>query len=247
MKTYKTLAVCSGKGGVGKSTISFYLAQLLKTHNLKVGLIDADVYGPSLHLLFGDSLKELKPQINQHLYIAPVVEGVKFMSSAFIAPGGAFIRAPKATAIVQSFFDSVDWGELDLLIIDFPPGTGDIALSLFQDNIIDGAFVVTTPHTLSVEDTAKSCVHLQKSGIDILGVIENMSYIKVGEHKAYPFGSGGAKELCEIFNLNFLLSLPLIAQSHNSHLEFINYLQPLFSCLMKKVLNNSCQALRCTK
>lgn len=240
MKTYKTLAVCSGKGGVGKSTVSFYLAQLLQSHDLKVGLIDADVYGPSLHLLFDNQLKDQKPELNNHKYMAADISGIKFMSSAFIAPGGAFIRAPKATAICQSFFDAVDWGDLDILIVDFPPGTGDIALSLFQEVVFDGALVITSPHTLSVEDSAKSCLHLQKSGIEILGVIENMSYMTIDDQKLFPFGQDGARELAEIFNVDILAKLPLIDQGACQLSTLVSYLHPVFNKLVKKLFNR-CQ------
>lgn len=183
------LAVCSGKGGVGKSTISYYLAKLLKHHNYKIGLIDADVCGPSLHLLMKDT-SDLKPEVCEGVIRPPCLEGIYFMSSAFYFPGGAFIRAPKANALVKSFFENVAWPELDLIIVDFPPGTSDISLTLFQEIVFDGAFVVSTPHTLSVEDAAKSCKMIKEASVPLLGIIENMAYIESENDRISLFGEG---------------------------------------------------------
>lgn len=182
MKSYPILIVASGKGGVGKSTISFAIAKLLKELNYKVGLVDADIYGPSLHLLFSDFGSDI-PEIEDGKINPIIIEGIKFISAAFYAPGGAFIRAPKATGLVKSFFENVNWADIDILIVDMPPGTGDIALSLYQEIIIDGALIITTPHTLSVEDSAKAATQITQAGIPCLGVIENMSFLEADEKR----------------------------------------------------------------
>jgi ATP-binding protein involved in chromosome partitioning len=227
MKNYLVLAVCSGKGGVGKSTIAFSLAKLLSRANYKVGLVDVDIYGPSCHLLFQD-MGVLKPVNNGPLVNPPCVEKIWFMSAAFLAPGGAFIRAPKATAIAKSFFESADWGDIDILVVDFPPGTGDVALSLFQEVYFDSALLITTPHTLSVEDTAKSAGLILKSGIPIAGIIENMSYLKVQDKILYPLGFGGGSELGQLLNLPLLASIAIHDQSKGSCVEsIIENLEPV--------------------
>ncbi len=227
MKNYLVLAICSGKGGVGKSTIAFSLAKLLSRANFKIGLVDVDIYGPSCHLLFQD-IGALKPENNGPLVTPPSIENIRFMSAAFLAPGGAFIRAPKATAIAKSFFESADWGDIDCLIVDFPPGTGDVALSLFQEVYFDSALLITTPHTLSVEDTAKSAGLILKSGIPIVGIIENMSYLKVQDKILYPMGSGGGNELGQLLNLPLLASIAIEDQSKGSCVEsIIENLEPV--------------------
>lgn len=237
------LAVCSGKGGVGKSTISFCLAKLLHQFNYKVGLIDADICGPSLHLFF-ENIAYLKPENSHNKVIPPCIEGIYFMSGAFYCPGGAFIRAPKANALVKSFFDNVIWPELDLIIVDFPPGTADIALTLFQEVVFNGAFVVTTPHTLSVEDAAKSSKMIIEASVPILAVIENMAYLDEGGCKKYIFGKGGGQELKDLFDISDLVSVPLYEQQEGDFLNKV--IQRLLFCkkiVDKHVLNKSL----CTK
>ena len=243
MKSYPILIVSSGKGGVGKSTISFCISKLLAELNYKVGLIDGDIYGPSLHLFFSD-LGSNKPLHYDQTIIPPLIEGIKFISSAFYAPGGAFIRAPKASGMLKSFFEQADWGELDLLIVDMPPGTGDLAVSLFQDIKIDGAFVVTTPHTLSVEDAAKATSQIIQSGIPCLGFIENMSYFQTAEKREYLFGQGGGKELSELFCLPLLTQIPILSRDQ------ILSIQSCLSGVIASIQNNlfNCkQATKCCK
>lgn len=237
------LAICSGKGGVGKSTIAFNLAKLCAESNYKVGLIDADIYGPSLHLLF-DNIGDLKPQVVEGYIIPPCINNVHFMSSAFYTPGGAFIRAPKATGILKSFFENVKWPDLDLLIVDFPPGTGDISLSLFQEVVFDGAVVVTTPHTLSVEDAAKSCKMIIEAGIPLIGVVENMSYIEANGQRMFPFGKAGGEELALLFNTEQISTFSLIDQESQSFFESQKgQLLKLKKVVDKSVLNK----ILCTK
>lgn len=233
------LAICSGKGGVGKSTISFCLAKLLQQFNYKVGLIDADICGPSLHLFF-ENINGLKPENSNNKIIPPCIEGIYFMSAAFYCPGGAFVRAPKANALVKSFFENVIWPELDLIIVDFPPGTADIALTLCQEVAFDGAFVVTTPHTLSVEDASKSCKMMIEASVPILGVIENMAYFEEGMSKIYIFGKGGGQELKGLFDISALVTVPLYGQEEGGF--FNKVVTQLASCkkiVDKHVLNKS--------
>lgn len=233
------LAVCSGKGGVGKSTVSFYLSKLLTQSGYKVGLIDADICGPSLHLLFKE-LSVLKPEVCDGVIVPPVVEGVSFMSSAFYFPGGAFVRAPKANAIVKSFFENVAWPELDLIIVDFPPGTGDVALTLFQEVSFDGAFVVTTPHTLSVEDASKSCKMIVDASVPLLGVVENMAYFEDAEEKKYIFGKGGGAELKQMFEAPLLITVPLLDQENQEiGKRFLEKLTPCQKAIKENFLNRS--------
>jgi len=240
MNNYPILAVCSGKGGVGKSSISFNLAKMLRAHNYNVGLVDADIYGPSLHLLL-TNLGSLKPEYIDGK-IQPVnVDGLQFMSAAFFAPGGAFIRAPKATGIVKSFFDNVAWDNIDILIVDFPPGTGDIPLTLFQEISFDAALVVTTPHTLAVEDAAKSGVQILQSGIPVLGVIENMSYLEVNGSKLFPFGQGGGDELADILKTSVISRVPLFDQKEEYLVkieEILDKRVSVFQKLITKSKNN---------
>ncbi len=225
MSSYPILAVCSGKGGVGKSTLAFCISVLLAKMGLRIGLLDADIYGPSLHLLF-PPFGDKKPENVEGKIIPPEIFGIRFMSAVFLAPGGAFIRAPKATGLITSFFRNVEWGQLDLMVVDFPPGTGDIPLTLLQEEMFDAACVVTTPHTLSVEDAAKSAVQFSQAGVPILGIIENMSYLKVGEKKMSCFGEGGGKELSELLQAQVLDRVPLIDQSSYIELDWIQALEP---------------------
>lgn len=212
MKTCPILAVCSGKGGVGKSTVAFSLAKSLTQAGYAIGLIDADIYGPSLHLLFKE-MGQLKPENKGSEMVPPCIESIYFMSAAFFAPGGAFIRAPKALGLAKSFFHQTLWPTLDLIIVDFPPGTGDLPLTLFQEITFEGAVLVTTPHTLSVEDSAKSGVQILQSGIPIMGIVETMSYLSTSDGLSYPMGQGGGRELEEMFKCPLLVQLPLYDQS----------------------------------
>lgn len=239
MKRASIVAVCSGKGGVGKSTVSFCLAKLLTDYNYKVGLVDADICGPSLHLLFND-LGNSKPEVCDN-YIKPAfVNDIFFMSAAFYFPGGAFIRAPKANAFVKSFFENVRWPELDLIIVDFPPGTADTALTLFQEVAFDGAFIVTTPHALSVEDAAKSCKMVQDACVPILAIVENMAYFEDEGVKKYLFGRGGGAELASLFDLESTISLPLInQQDHDVAICLKQKLEVLKKIIDKRVLNKN--------
>ncbi len=204
------IAVGSGKGGVGKTTVSVNLALALRGLGRRVGLLDADVYGPNVPLMMGVS----RPPRASNDRIEPVENyGVKLMSMGFINPGDKPLvwRGPMLHSAMQQFLRNVDWGELDYLIIDLPPGTGDVALSLAQSCPITGAIVVTTPSDVSLEDARKAVNMFAQVRIPMLGLIENMSYLiapQSGE-RINVFGQGGGKRTAEQMNIAFLGELAL--------------------------------------
>jgi len=204
------VAVGSGKGGVGKTTVSVNLALALKSLGRRVGLLDADVYGPNIPLMMGIN----RPPRASNDRIEPVENyGVKLMSMGFLNPGDKPLvwRGPMLHSAIQQFLRNVDWGELDYLIIDLPPGTGDVALSLAQSCPITGAIVVTTPSDVSLEDARKAVNMFAQVRIPMLGLIENMSYLiapKSGE-RIDVFGQGGGKRTADQMNIAFLGELAL--------------------------------------
>jgi ATP-binding protein involved in chromosome partitioning len=201
------IGVVAGKGGVGKSTISVNLALALKKIGLKIGLIDADIYGPSLRKMMRcDRLPSQNPESSERIIPAESL-GIKVVSMGFFVPEreAAVVRAPIANDIIGQFLHRVDWGELDYLIIDFPPGTGDIQLTLMQQGKLDGALIVTTPQELALLDVRKAVRMLIQLGVPILGVIENMSHF-LGQ---YPFGKGGGAVLAAELSVPLLGEVPL--------------------------------------
>jgi Mrp family chromosome partitioning ATPase/DUF971 family protein len=205
------IAVSSCKGGVGKSTVAALLARTLAARNLDIGLLDADIYGPSVPTLFNLH----KPQVfsNQKEQIIPLeAEGLKLMSFAFLAGDGpSVLRGPMVSQYIQHLLHGVDWGGLDVLILDLPPGTGDIQLTISQSVQIDGAVIVTTPHQLSLTDVRKGIQMFEKVNVPVLGVIENMAWFACDEcsKKHYLFGEAGAKTLEKRFGLETLAELPI--------------------------------------
>lgn len=204
------IAVGSGKGGVGKTTVSVNLAIALAGLGKKVGLMDADVYGPNVPLMMG---------INQTPMaygdrIQPLEQyGVKLMSMGFLNPGDKPLvwRGPMLHSVIQQFLRGVDWGELDYLIIDLPPGTGDVQLTLIQTAPITGAVVVTTPSDVSLEDARKAVHMFHQVKVPILGIVENMSYL-VCPHcheRVDVFSQGGGRRTAERMQVHFLGELPL--------------------------------------
>ena len=213
------IAIASGKGGVGKSTVTANLAVTLSNMGFKVGVLDADIYGPSMPLMFDVALERpLSVQVNGKSKMKPVSNyGVQLLSIGFFTkPGQAVIwRGPMASkALNQMIFDA-DWGELDFLLIDLPPGTGDIHLSILQALPVTGAVVVSTPQAVALTDAKKGVSMFQQDSIQVpvLGIVENMSYFtpqELPENKYYIFGKDGAKYLAEDVGVPFLGDLPLV-------------------------------------
>ena len=206
----RLIAVGSGKGGVGKTTVAVNLAIGLASLGRHVGLMDADVYGPNVPLMMGarEPLRAIGDRIQ------PLQRfGVKLMSMGFINPGDKPLvwRGPMLHSAIQQFLRNVDWGELDYLVIDLPPGTGDVALSLIQTAPISGAIVVTTPSDVSLEDARKAVNMFAQVRVPILGLIENMSYLIApgsGE-RIDVFGHGGGRRTAEQMGVHFLGELAL--------------------------------------
>jgi ATP-binding protein involved in chromosome partitioning len=214
------ILVSSGKGGVGKSTVASNLAVVLAKDGAKVGLIDADIYGPSVPTMF--DLVDAKPgaeeTVDGKTKILPIEKyGIKLLSLGFFADPGQPVpwRGPMASNAVKQLFNDTNWGELDYLIVDLPPGTGDIHITITQSFPISGAVVVTTPQQVALADTHKGLAMFRMPGINIpiLGVIENMSYFTPAElpdNKYYIFGKGGGTKLAERFDVPFLGEIPII-------------------------------------
>jgi ATP-binding protein involved in chromosome partitioning len=205
-----TIAVASGKGGVGKSTVAVNLAVALAGDGAKVGLVDADVYGPSIPLMMGITGR---PQVrNQRLQ--PMENwGVKVMSIGFLVdPMQAVIwRGPMASGAVKQFMSDVDWGELDYLVFDLPPGTGDIQLTLVQTIPLTGAVIVTTPQDISLADARKAYAMFGKVHVSILGIVENMSYYVCSHcgQREEIFDNGGGRRAADELGVPFLGDIPL--------------------------------------
>ncbi|RZK54288.1 MAG: iron-sulfur cluster carrier protein ApbC [Pedobacter sp.] len=214
------ILVSSGKGGVGKSTVASNLAVTLAKDGAKVGLIDADIYGPSVPIMFG--LIGAKPSAREtedgKSLILPIEKyGIKLLSLGFFADPDQPVpwRGPMASNAIKQLFNDADWGELDYLIVDLPPGTGDIHITISQSFPIAGAVIVTTPQQVALADTRKGLAMFRMPGINIpvLGVVENMSYFtpaELPENKYYIFGKNGGKELAEKYDVPFLGEIPLV-------------------------------------
>lgn len=213
------IAVGSGKGGVGKSTVSTNLAIALAKTGAKVGYLDADIYGPSAPLMFGmQGERPMMREVNGKGMIEPLERfGVKVMSIGFLVDEKQAVvwRGPMATGALKQFITDVYWGELDYLIIDMPPGTGDIHLTLVQTIPITGAVIVTTPQNVAMADAKKAMMMFKNANIQvpILGIVENMAYFTPAElpdNKYYIFGKDGGKQLAEQFEVPFLGEVPLV-------------------------------------
>src|SRR5262245_17397149 len=204
------IAVGSGKGGVGKTTVAVNLAVALSSLGYKAGLMDADVYGPNVPLMMGIS----QPPVAHGERIQPLERfGVKLMSMGFLNPGDKPLvwRGPMLHSVIQQFLRGVDWGNLDYLVIDLPPGTGDVQLSLIQTAPITGAIVVTTPSDVSLEDARKAVHMFHQVKVPILGVVENMSYLNCPHcnQRIDVFSHGGGRRTAETMGVHFLAELPL--------------------------------------
>jgi ATP-binding protein involved in chromosome partitioning len=213
------IAVVSGKGGVGKSTVAVNLALGLAQEGAKVGLLDADIHGPSIPIMLG--LRDERPlmtDVNGKGMIVPMEKyGIKVMSIGLLIDEKQAVvwRGPQASSALRQFISDVHWQELDYLVIDMPPGTGDIHLTLVQTVPVTGAVVVSTPQPVAAADARKAVIMLKQPQINvpILGVVENMAYFTPAElpdNKYYIFGKGGAQQMAEQFELPFLGEVPIV-------------------------------------
>ncbi|NLC30260.1 MAG: Mrp/NBP35 family ATP-binding protein [Chloroflexi bacterium] len=206
------IAVGSGKGGVGKSTVALNLALALSRDGAKVGLLDADIYGPNIPRMLG--LDRL-PESGEGKKIAPAeIHGLKVVSIGFLVqPGQPLIwRGPMLHSAIQQFITDFDWGNLDYLVVDLPPGTGDVQLSLAQSLPISGAVIVTTPQQVSVDDASRAANMFAKLEIPLFGIIENMAYLEMPDgSRQYVFGEKGGEHLASQLGAQFLGRIPLDA------------------------------------
>jgi len=205
------IAVASGKGGVGKSTVAANLALALAQTKARVGLCDCDIYGPSISLMFGTRERPMATEENK---IVPIEQyGLRLMSMGFLlddtAP--AILRGPMVTRYTQQFLQQVEWGELDYLVLDLPPGTGDIQLTIVQTVALSGAIIVTTPQEVALIDARKAATMFDKVNVQVLGLIENMSYfVSPSDGKRYDiFGSGGGEREAKRLRVPLLGQIPI--------------------------------------
>ena len=207
----RIIAVASGKGGVGKSTVSSNLAISLSKQGLKVGLCDCDLYGPSIALMFGAT--DQQPVADSRERIVPIeAHGIKLMSMGFLLGDSSpvIVRGPLATRYTQQFLQEVAWGDLDVLILDLPPGTGDIQLTIVQTIAVDGAVVVTTPQEVALIDARKAISMFAKVNVRILGLIENMSWFECNQGTRYHlFGEGGGQREAAQLDVPLLAQIPI--------------------------------------
>ena len=213
------IVVASGKGGVGKSTVAANLALGLSLNGAKVGLIDADIYGPSVPIMFGlEGAKPKTTEINGKSSIQPIEKyGIKLLSIGFFTDPNQPVpwRGPMISTAVKQLFNDADWGELDYLVVDLPPGTGDIHITVTQSFPIAGAVIVTTPQKVALADAKKGIGMFMMNAINVplLGVVENMSYFtpaELPENKYYIFGKNGGKSLADDYKTPFLGEIPLV-------------------------------------
>ena len=208
------VAVASGKGGVGKSTVSANLAVALAARGLRVGLMDADIYGPSVPLMFGVPSDE-KPRVNEDKQVVPLVRyGVSLLSMGFLVDdrNAVIWRGPMVSSAIRQFLGQAAWGELDVLVLDLPPGTGDIQLTIVQTVPLAGAVVVTTPQPVAVADARKAVAMFGQVGVPILGLVENMAWFSppdAPERRYHLFGEGGGRRLAAEINVPVLAEVPL--------------------------------------
>ena len=218
-KVKNIIAVVSGKGGVGKSTVSANLALALAAGGAKVGLMDADIYGPSVPIMFGvRGQRPLMKDDNGKGIILPLEKyGIKLMSIGLLVDEKDAVvwRGPMASSAIRQFITDVDWGELDYLVIDLPPGTGDIHLTIMQTVPVTGVVIVSTPQNVALADAKKAIAMFgqAKINVPIIGLVENMAYFtpaELPENKYYLFGKEGGKKLADEYDLPFLGQVPLI-------------------------------------
>ena len=222
-KVKNIIGIFSAKGGVGKSAISLQIATALKEKGLKVGLVDTDIYGPSQSVMLNTRPAELK-NIKGNQIIKPLIkEDIKFMSMGLISAEKMplIARGPKVSGAVMQLLFKTDWGELDFLIIDTPPGTGDAQLTLLQRIPITTSLIVTTPQNVSISDCRRGIEMIKKLNQPISGLIENMSWFQPDDQqkKYYLFGKDGGKELASEYSLELLAQLPLVELSEDYKIQ----------------------------
>ena len=208
----KIVAIGSGKGGVGKTTVAVNIAIALSKLGQRVGLLDADVYGPNVPLMMGSSQQ---PSVGPGNMIIPnLTHGIKTISIGYISPGDKpmVMRGPMLHQIIRQFLQQVDWGELDYLVVDLPPGTGDVVISLVQTVPLTGAVVVSTPSDVSLQDARKALEMFGQVNVEVLGIVENMSHFTCPHcHQEIDiFSKGGAERTARQFNVPFLGSIELV-------------------------------------
>ena len=206
------ITIASGKGGVGKSTVSVNLSIALAKNKFKVGLLDADIYGPSIPKMLGITEK---PSVSSQKKILPYSNfGIKSISIGNMIPQNSAViwRGAMATSAIRQLFNDVDWGDIDFLLIDLPPGTGDIQLSLCQNFKISGSIIVSTPQEVSLIDVRKAINIFKKVNVPILGLIQNMSYLKIEGKKNYIFGKEGVLKEAQKQSYEFLGDIPIIPE-----------------------------------
>lgn len=205
----KVIAVASGKGGVGKSTVSVNLALALKAQGLSVGLLDADIYGPSMPIMLGT---DEKPKLEGDLMVPVEAHGLKTMSIGYLAGGKQAMiwRGPMVMGALGQMMTDVAWGDLDVMIVDLPPGTGDAQLTLVQRAPLTGAVIVSTPQEVALADARRGIEMFQRTEVPILGLVENMSYFEAPDGERLEiFGHGGVKKTAEELDVPFLGEIPL--------------------------------------
>jgi len=208
------VAVGSGKGGVGKTTLAVNLAIALGNLGYRTGLIDADIYGPNVPLMLGTTRQ---PTVLPNNQIQPnLAHGIKVISVGFISPGDKplVMRGPMLHQIIRQFLQQVEWGELDILLVDLPPGTGDVVISLVQTVPLTGAIVVSTPSDVSLQDARKALEMFHQVNVEVLGIVENMSHFTCPHchHEIDIFSRGGAERTAKQFNIPFLGSVELVPE-----------------------------------
>ena len=248
------IAISSAKGGVGKSTITSNIAVTLKEMGFKVGILDADIYGPSMHIMFDlVGRKPLAVDINGESKMKPIESfGIKILSIGFFTKMDQAViwRGPMATKALNQLIFDADWGELDFLLIDLPPGTGDIHLSIMQKISVNGAVVVSTPQIVALADARKGISMYKQENINIpvLGIVENMSYYipdSKTQEKHYIFGKDGAKNMSDDFDIPFLGEVPIMQGLREAGdigrpgaLQDDSEVKCIFSEMTKKLVNN---------
>lgn len=206
------LGIAAGKGGVGKSSVTVQLAFALQRQGFSVGILDADVYGPSLRKMLPEERLPTHNPENPNYLLPALCSGIKVISTAYFRGENeaAIVRAPIANGVIQQFLGQVEWGELDYLLIDFPPGTGDIQLTLLQEGALSAALLVTTPQEVALLDVRKAMQMFKKLEVPVLGVVENMSYfLDAADQRHFLFGKEGGLRLAEEQEVPFLGEIPI--------------------------------------